>query len=158
MRSVSSTAAAGIVIVVSAATPAAAGIVIVVSAAAAAAAGVAIVVSVAASAATGIIIVVSAAVSTAAGIVIAVSVAVSAAAGIVMASAATSAAGAACAGIRTVRKSTERRKRGKLRHRRSGDSAVTGRAASAVYHKHVSFRIVLTKIGDFCFSAFPVYT
>ena len=76
----------------------------------------------------------------------------------VMASAATSAAGAACAGIRTVRKSTERRKRGKLRHRRSGDSAVTGRAASAVYHKHVSFRIVLTKIGDICFSAFPVYT
>ena len=130
MRSVSSTAAAGIVIVVSAATPAAAGVVIVVSAAA--------------SAATGIIIVVSAAVSTAAGIV--------------MASAATSAAGAACAGIRTVRKSTERRKRGKLRHRRSGDSAVTGRAASAVYHKHVSFRIVLTKIGDICFSAFPVYT
>ena len=144
MRSVSSTAAAGIVIVVSAATPAAAGVVIVVSAAAAAAAGVVIVVSVAASAATGIIIVVSAATP--------------AAAGIVMASAATSAAGAACAGIRTVRKSTERRKRGKLRHRRSGDSAVTGRAASAVYHKHVSFRIVLTKIGDICFSAFPVYT
>ena len=130
MRSVSSTAAAGVAIVVSAATPAAAGVVIVVSAATPAAAGV----------------------------VIVVSAAIPAAAGIVMASAATSAAGAACAGIRTVRKSTERRKRGKLRHRRSGDSAVTGRAASAVYHKHVSFRIVLTKIGDICFSAFPVYT
>ena len=143
MRSVSSTAAAGIVIVVSAATPAAAGVVIVVSAAIPAAAGVAIVVSVAASAATGIIIVVSAATP--------------AAAGIVMASAATSAAGAACAGIRTVRKSTERRKRGKLRHRRSGDSAVTGRAASAVYHKHVSFRIVLTKIGDIFFGVPCLY-
>ena len=115
----------------------------------AAAAGVVIVVSAAASAAAGVAIVVSAAASAAAGIVIVVSVS---------ASAATSAAGAACAGIRTVRKSTERRKRGKLRHRRSGDSAVTGRAASAVYHKHVSFRIVLTKIGDICFSAFPVYT
>ena len=156
MRSVSSTAAAGIVIVVSAATPAAAGVVIVVSAAAAA--GIVIVVPVAVSTAAGIVIAVSIAVSTAAGIVIAVSVAISAAAGIVMASAATSAAGTARAGIRTVRKSTERRKRGKLRHRRSGDSAVTGRAASAVYHKHVSFRIVLTKIGDICFSAFPVYT
>ena len=144
MRSVSSTAAAGIVIVVSAATPAATGIVIVVSAATPAAAG--------------IVIVVSAAIPAAAGVVIVVSAAIPAAAGIVMASAATSAAGAACAGIRTVRKSTERRKRGKLRHRRSGDSAVTGRAASAVYHKHVSFRIVLTKIGDICFSAFPVYT
>ena len=135
MRSVSSTAAAGIVIVVSAATPAAAGVVIVVSAAIPAAAGIVIVVSAAIPAAAGVVIVVSAA-----------------------ASAATSAAGAACAGIRTVRKSTERRKRGKLRHQRSGDSAVTGRATSAVYHKHVSFRIVLTKIGDICFSAFPVYT
>ena len=158
MRSVSSTAAAGIVIVVSAATPAAAGVVIVVSAAIPAAAGVVIVVSAAIPAAAGVGIVVSVAAFAATGIIIVVSAAVSTAAGIVMASAATSAAGAACAGIRTVRKSTERRKRGKLRHRRSGDSAVTGRAASAVYHKHVSFRIVLTKIGDICFSAFPVYT